>query len=454
MICTKDLKTKKGFTLIEALVLLFIFSLITITFYRVYTVGLQYIINSKNRLAAVALANEKMEIVRNLDFEDIAHTTGDPPGNLNQNENVARGSMLFHVFTQIKNEDDPFDGTLGGNPNDANYVDYKYVKITVSWNDGQYRVFLSSRFVPPGIEQPVAGKGVLVVNVSSDKAEGAMVPQSTVRIQNSDTGFDETHSTDDQGRLMLIGISEASRKYKITVTKNGYETVSTLPPYPETSYNPTHEHVSVIAGAINPADIYQNQLSDLLLETKDYLGNSVPGIDFHLTGGRKLGTDPNSIPPDNPVYSTDADYVTGSDGKKDFGTTNPGQYAFTLQEPGYKLIGINPTSPASLMPGQSMTLNVKVSPENVTALLVTVQESDNNNPLSGASVHLTNASGYDVTLTTGNDGMVFFPNTETPSFDSGTYDLSVINSGYQNYSGQVIVNNNELKEEPVPLVAQ
>jgi hypothetical protein len=254
--------------------------------------------------------------------------------------------------------------------------------------------------------------------------------------------------------LMLIGISEATKKYKITVTKSGYETVETLPPYPTTAYNPVHEYASVIAGAVNPADIYQNQLSDLLLETKNYLGNSVPGINFHLTGGRKLGLNPNSTPPNNPVYSTDADYVTGSDGKKYFGSTNPGLYTFILKKPGYKLIGINPVSPASLIPGQSMTLNVKVSPENVTALLVTVKESANGNPMPGASVHLTNASGYDVTLATGDDGMAFFPNTETPPFNSGTYSLAVTSSGYDNYSEQVSVNSNELKEATVLLEAQ
>jgi len=445
---------KPAFTLIEALIFLFIFSLITVTFYKVYAGGLSFILNSKNRLSAIALANEKMEVVRNLAYDDIAHTTGDPAGNLQQNEDVVRSGIHFHVFTQIKNVDDPYDGTLGGSPNDANYIDYKSVKITVSWNSGQYSTSLSSRFVPPGIEQPSAGKGVLVINVSSDKAGGMMVPQSTVRIQNSDTGFDETHSTDDNGRLMLVGISSGSKKYKITVTKSGYETVVTLPPYPTTAYNPTHEYASVVAGAINPADIYQNELSSLLVKTRDYLGASIPNIDFHLKGGRKLGTDPNSNPPNNPIYNTDADYATGSDGSKDFGQVSPGPYEFTLKGSTYEIIGINPATPFSLIPGQATEVDVKVSPKNVTALLVTATQSDDGSPLAGATVHLTNGSGYDVSLTTGDDGLAFFPNVASPSFASGNYTLVVSATGYQDHSGSITISSGQLKEEAVSMVAQ
>jgi len=69
-----------AFTLIEALVVLFVFSLITLTFYSVFTLGGAYIIESKNRLRAVSLANEKMEIIRNLEYDDIGVVGGIPDG--------------------------------------------------------------------------------------------------------------------------------------------------------------------------------------------------------------------------------------------------------------------------------------------------------------------------------------------------------------------------------------
>lgn len=449
----KNFKKNSGFTLIEALAFLFIFSLVTVVFYAVWSKGTEYIAYSKNRLVAVALANEKIEIVRNLAFDDIAHTTGDPAGNLNQNEDVVRGGGNFHVLTQIRNVDDPYDGILGGNPNDPNYIDYKFVKITVTWNNGQHSISLSSRFVPPGIEQPATGKGVLVVNVISDKDGGSLVQGSTIRIQNSNTGFDETHSTDEFGRLMLVGISEGTKNYRITVTKNGYETVSTLPPYPDTSYAPVHEHASVIESAVNTIDIYQNMMSDLVVRTKDYLGASLPNMDFHLKGGKKIGNVYGSDPAE-PIYGIDNDYATDGSGEKDFDEVNPGTYEFSLQEPNYKIIGISPVAPFTISPGATANVDVKVSPDNVTALLVKVSKDEAGNPLSGASVHLTSLSGYDAEITTESDGMAFFPKDNSVVFDSGTYDLSISASGYQNYSGQVTVNSGSLKEESVQLLTQ
>ncbi len=452
MLCGGFLNRKKtGFTLIEALVFLFIFSVIVVTFYSVWVVGTNQILLSKNRLMALALANEKMEILRNMSYDDIALTTSNPPGILLQNETVTRNNQTFNVLTQISKIDDPYDGTLGGNPNDTNFVDYKLVKITVSWNDGTQRVSLSSRFVPSGIEQPVPGQGVLVINVTSDKAGGVPVANSTVRVVNSELGFDETHSTDGFGRLMLVGLSESIKKYEITLTKSGYETISTLAPYPEGPYNPpAHEHASVIAAAVNVIDIFQNQLANLNVKTVDYLGNSVANIDYHLKGGRKLGINPN--PPNDEVYSIDESFETNSSGEKNHSGISPGNnYEFTLEETGYVIIGIDSVMPFSLIPGETKTLTVKVSPNNVTAILIQVKDSTSELPIEGANVQLTKDGGYDVTIVTGSDGMAFFPNTAEPPFVSGTYNLNITANGYQNYSNLVDVNENQLREETILL---
>ena len=63
--------SRKGFTLIEALTLLFVFYLVKTTFYAASIAGTRQIIESKNRLGAVAVANEKMEIIRNRDYDTI-----------------------------------------------------------------------------------------------------------------------------------------------------------------------------------------------------------------------------------------------------------------------------------------------------------------------------------------------------------------------------------------------
>jgi type II secretory pathway pseudopilin PulG len=439
-----------GFTLIEALTVLFIFAIITVTFYSTWTVGTRYIIMAKNRFIALSLASEKMEVVRNLAYEKIAHTGDTPPGNIQQDEDITRSGWLFHVHTDIRNEDDPLDGTISSSPQDVDFIDYKNVRIEVSWENGTHNVVLVSRFVPAGIEGSAANKGVLIVNVYSDQSHSS-VADSTVTVTNSATGFHETSQTDAFGRLMLVGLLESTEKYKIALTKGGYETVETLPAYPATPYNPIDTHASVVRSAINTIDLIQNKTAVLGVKTINYSGESVDNINFYLVGGRKLGTEEPALlgDPTPPVYNLDSHTATGSNGEKNFGAVSPGQYAFTLEESDYELIGLDPASPLALNSDQTLVINAKVGPKNVTSLLVKVKK-DETALISGASVHLTK-SGYDETLTTADDGMAFFPKTETPIFEDGTYDLSIAAEGFQDYSGQVVVGSNDLKVEEITL---
>ena len=81
---------KKGFTLVEAMVFLFIFSVTVVTFYRTFASGTKAISNVKSRIVATALANEKMEIVRNLDYEAVGTDGGAPAGSIPQEETVTK----------------------------------------------------------------------------------------------------------------------------------------------------------------------------------------------------------------------------------------------------------------------------------------------------------------------------------------------------------------------------
>ncbi|KKP83325.1 MAG: hypothetical protein UR82_C0022G0018, partial [Candidatus Moranbacteria bacterium GW2011_GWF1_35_5] len=91
----------KGVSIIEALVLIFIFSVVTMSFYSVFAVGTKYILNSKNKIIAISLANERMEMLRNLAYDNVAVVGGIPNGLIDPDENVAVGDKTFHVITDI-----------------------------------------------------------------------------------------------------------------------------------------------------------------------------------------------------------------------------------------------------------------------------------------------------------------------------------------------------------------
>ncbi|HHE45852.1 MAG TPA: carboxypeptidase regulatory-like domain-containing protein, partial [Candidatus Moranbacteria bacterium] len=260
----QKLKTKKGFTFIESLVFLFIFSLVTLTFYHVITVGTNLILVSKNSLGAVALANEKMEIIRNLKYNDVGVVGGACNGNIPQDEDVTENGRTYHVHTLATYIDDSFDGTLGGSPNDTAYEDYKIVKVTVSWNNGgtnKGEVSLSSQFVPHGLETVNPADGILSINIFSDQAGGAAVSGASVKITNSDLGFSETRQTDATGNIRIVGAKQSIQKYRIAISKSGYETVTTFPPYPKSSFKPVDVDASVVAGSLNTTNIIENKVA-------------------------------------------------------------------------------------------------------------------------------------------------------------------------------------------------
>ncbi|HLN19382.1 MAG TPA: hypothetical protein VK255_04420 [Patescibacteria group bacterium] len=446
----KKIKKTLGFTLIEALTLIFIFSLITITFYQVLTVGSRYIIDSKNRLGAVSLANERMEMVRNLSYNDIGVIDGQIDGNIPADQEVMENGKAYQVITAVEGVDDSLDG---GYPGDSAFIDYKKVTITVSWGSGQ--VSLTSRFVPPGLEVADPNSGILFINVFSDET-GAGISHSSVHIVNTETGLNTTLETDNSGNLTIMGnnVTQSIQKYQITVSKSGYETVSTMSPYPETPYVPTNIHASVIVGAVNVANIVQNQLTDLTIRTEDGLGQDIPNVNFSLLGGKMLGTD--ATPPYTPVYAIDDSFTTGADGEKNFNGIGPGQFIITPSiSTGNELINIDPAEQFQLHAASPLTAKIRLAPKNITSLLVSVKKDDSGTlaPVAGAQVKLSNtATGgtYDTTIASLSNGAAYFP-ASSDEFLPGEYELKITADGFSDNTSIVTISQDELETVSVTL---
>ncbi len=453
-------KNKKGFTYIESVVFLFIFSLVVVTFYQVFSLGTRYIVNSKNRLGAISVANEKMEIDRNLKYKDVGTVGGFISGNIPQTENVIENNQKYKVQTEVSYRDDPFDGTLDGSPDDADWEDYKIIGVTVSWDNGDADrgdVFIASQFSPPGLESVDATDGVLSINILLAEANGGNngVAGFNVHIENSDLGISEDRQTDNAGNITIIGLKQSIQKYKLTVSKTGYETVNTFPPYPITSYNPTDVDATVIAGTINNVSIVVYRVADLKISAVDYLGNSVSDVHFKLVGGRILGTT-NDQPPLN-VYKFNKVDVTGADGTKEYKSVGLGQYTLGLDssETKYSIVGMNQISPFSLLFGIINNIKIKVADRLVTGYLVNVLRKVDNSPLNSASVELKNTSlNYDRTVATDNSGMAFFPTVNDTKLLPGTYDITIKAEGYNTYTGTVTAIDGKLISSSQTLTAK
>lgn len=436
-----------GFTLIETLVFLFIFALISIVFLQSYVVGTKMVIESKNRLGATALANQKMEIIRSVAYSAIgtkhwsgsAWVYGIPPGDILEDENISVNTTLYHVHTFVQYVDDAFDGTLGGSTNDAVPNDYKKVRLTVSWGDqgADQSVASYANFSPKGIETP-AGGGIFSINILDSVGGG--VSGATVHVENAAASVNFTTSTSADGNVTLVGTPAGTEAYHLTISKSGYYGATTLAPYPTTAYSPTDVHASVVNGVLNQKTMVMDQSSDIHLVTKDAFGTDIPNVNFHIEGGRIMGVTPTL----QTVYGLIQDSSTNASGEITLADQSYGPYKITFTNPlQYEFYKLNPEG----VPVDTFTVNPGVTKEvtgtflskNIGSVKVTVKNNADASVVSGASVHLSNTTlGYDTTITTDQYGVAYFP-TALPALVAGVYDLEVSAAGFSNNTSTVTI---------------
>jgi hypothetical protein len=440
-------RAKSGFTIIEALVFLFIFALTAVTFYSVFALGTRYIIESKVRLVADALANERMEIVRNLDYDDIGLQSGIPAGNLPGTETVSRSGRSFYIFTNVRYVDDSYDRLEADSPPDPVATDYKQVRIKVAWENNintNKAVVVVSDFAPPKKETPIGG-GTLAINVL-DK-NGAGISQVTVHISNPGEGISFTDVTDETGTLSYPGAPADDQDYIIEISKGGYYSAHTYAPYPNPPYNfdPVDEHAAVNEGRTNLTAIITDHDADFAISTEDPFGTAVFNVDFNLEGGRKLG---DTVPGGIAVYDYNQDSDSGSGGSVNFEDMSYGPYKF-IPDAGitdYELIkldnGASSNQDFEIEPADDISIKAIFADKFINSLLAKVQTSADSSAIEGATVRLKNDGlGYDATVpATDKFGQAYFP-LSLPELTAGTYELIVNATGYQEKTENVDIND-------------
>lgn len=290
------LRHKGGFTLIEVLVSLFVASLLVLAIYSMFDYSLRVIRTNKAKIGAMSLANEKMERIRNLPYDSIGTSGGIPAGAIPQTEQITRNGSNYTLSTQVIYIDDPFDGIVGGTPNDLLGNDYKRVRINVSWSGFLAdSVSIISDVAPKGIESN-AGGGTLYITVFN--ANGSAVSGANVHIENTAVNPQVLIDivTDSAGHVILPGAPASIESYKITVNKAGYSTDKTYDRDPITNPNPTKPHASVFEGQKTDISFAIDQVSSLTIYT----------IRQDLPDNWKINTDSTSAAHYNPTIEIDS----------------------------------------------------------------------------------------------------------------------------------------------------
>ncbi|MBP6889415.1 MAG: hypothetical protein KBC19_02370 [Candidatus Moranbacteria bacterium] len=449
-------KQISGFTFIEAMLVLFVVSLITLTFYETWNLGNQHIQNAKYRLGASALANQQMEIIRSLIFDDIGTVSGIPAGTLAENQTLNTNNTSYTVHTVVQFVDDPTDGTLGGGT-DLAPNDYKRVTVTVAWgaaSDAE-KVDVTSIFSLDGVESVAAGTGILSVNVLNGAGIG--VANVSVHITNTSVvpSINLTASTDANGNLMFPGAPASVQGYHISVSKGGYYSNTTHDPYPTSIFKPTNVHASVVAGSLSAATLVADNTSSLVIQTEDPFGDALSNIDFTLSGGLAIGVDATTS---DPVYDFTQTTLTDSEGEKTFTDRSSGVYTLVLDPSEiaqYEFLRLNPEeviqNMVNLAPNISKTVKYILAQKNFSSALITVESSVDGGLIPGASVRLYNIGlGFDVTLVTDTYGQAYFPVNST-ALTAGTYDIDVSASGFTPGTDTAVITGSALVKKSIVL---
>ena len=249
---TKTFKVKnnkqktRGFLLIDVIVGVGLMTVAFFSIFGAFQLSVEIITNSKARVGALALAQEKIESIRSLAYKDVGTLGGIPAGNILQNEVVTLNNIDYSRRVLIQNVDDAKDG-IGALDENGITADYKRAKVEVSWyiRKSTKSLSLTTNIVPKGIES-IAGGGTIIINVFD--ALGVAVSGANVHIENNTLTpkVSIDISTNTKGKVTFPG-SPSGNSYEVTVSKNGYSTAKT---YSITTANPNPNpgNISVLEG--------------------------------------------------------------------------------------------------------------------------------------------------------------------------------------------------------------
>ncbi|MDP3771507.1 MAG: carboxypeptidase regulatory-like domain-containing protein [bacterium] len=430
-----DSRKSKGFSLLELLVALGIAAIVVVTMLGLMGQGLNVLRREEHRRVALGIAEERLELLRNVPYDDLGTIGGIPNGPFVPQEIIERSGARYTVATRIRAIDDALDNTA---PNDAVPTDYRELAVDVSWGlNPNQTVTLATLAAPPGVEQATT-TGMLRLRVTD--ARGEPVEGASVELANSTITppIALTLPTDANGIVALPGAPPSNGGYHIRVTRAGYSVDETIAPSPQNP-NPTNPPLTVLAHEVTAADFSIDRLATIALTFQRY-GTDRSFRDlttFTLQGMKTIGTQPNPNPPPDtlPVYKAAPQSFTTNQGAITISSLEWDTYRFSEAMPDFDLATADPLLPIELLPDATQQVTITFEPHRDHSLRVIVRDASGA-PISGATVELTT---IDTPIRTENGstpahGQVFFSPIRSgastltvshPSFATVTRELTI-----------------------------
>lgn len=472
---------QRGDTLVEILVAIGIFTLVSGALYGLFSSGIKLARDTQDRITALALANQHVEIIKNLPYEDIGTMGGHPVGAIERTQSAEVNNIPFTIDTDIDLIDDAYDDLA---PIDTLNGDYKKVEINITWpNQVGNPVTLITNIVPDGLESE-SGGGTLWIEVydpTTDPIEPVADANVSIEAPSTIPPVSEAVLTDEAGRYILAGVPEGIQAYQVIVTKAGYSTAQTYDQDILTNPNPDPGHLNVIEGDVTTEYFQISELVDNLTirmqedsskvtichntdSGSETIRVNISALETHLTshgdvlgicggsydatgdpvnttflmhGAKTIGSDGEGLP----IYKYNEEHDTGLIGEYSADNIETDIYDIIYDEEteGYVITGYSEPIPYVALPNTSQVITFDLANYEPFTELITVLDPDTSRILDAdVRLHYDGAPSFDQTITSYQYGQVFFA-----SLSPQEYSLEITAPGYDAYSNTLTINGNE-----------
>lgn len=426
-------KNIRGQTLIGVIIALSIFLIFSQATVSLIISAYELVTFTRSRITAQHLATEQIETIRNLSYSDVGNVDGIPNGIIPQSENVYQNGQNYKIDTTITYIDDEFDGV---NTADPNPNDYKKVSVLVTWGtiDTGRKVGLTTYISAETTDE--SGGGTLKINVFD--SYGQPVADATVAVVADSINpiVNATYQTNNDGEVILPGATACNNCYRITVTKDGYNSDRTY----GTSevVNPNKPHATVVESGLTEVGFSIDHTATLSITTvrdKDNNFSLFPNQTFRLHGSKTIGTD--SLGSD--VYKFDTDIITDGSGVATIETIEWDSYSLSMPTgSSWDIFATYPLQPIIVLPTASVEVTLSTTAATNHRLLSIFKDIDSL-PIASLSATLTDGASFEETYDhsaseSADTGQAFFAN-----LSEQLYYLEASAPGYVPYSDSVFV---------------
>lgn len=255
---------QSGLSLVEVIITSALLLLIVGGMMAFFQSAVQLVGSAKARAGAVSLANQKLEYIRSLPYNDAGTINGIPSGQIPQTASTTLNGIEYQERVLIEFVDSPDDG-VGADDQNGILADYKRAKVEYSWDQlGETKsIALITNLVPIGIES-IEGGGTVTVNVFD--ANALPVAGASVQLfNNTATTVDVTRFTNDDGIAQFAG-APAAAGYELVVTGDNMSTDQTYVAS-STNPNPATPPVAVVESQVSTMNFQIDTLSNLSITT-------------------------------------------------------------------------------------------------------------------------------------------------------------------------------------------